>query len=190
MLETMAIPNATPRAEADTLWETLVARMQANDPAAFETALNLTRDSAWRLAVRMLGDPHLAQDVLQDAYVVQVTRIHSLRDPRAFRSWFLNIVLNTCRGALRHRQRHPLADPATEPAGAAFEEQVTRQMAVSKALDDLTPIERSVVLLRDYLQLSYHEMADVLRVPLGTVKSRLNEARKQLMRRLKGDVKP
>src|SRR5579871_4755356 len=67
-------PAVSERApEAAVQWEALVARMRENDTVAFETALKLTRDAAWRLASHMLGDAHLAQDVLQDAYVVVFT---------------------------------------------------------------------------------------------------------------------
>ena len=174
---------------ADTVWDGLVARMRQNDPTAFETAITLTREPAWRLACQMLGDPHLAQDVLQDAWVVVMTRLDNLQKPSAFKSWFLQIVLNTCRGAVKQRQRRPVAEPTSEPAAPGFEEPVARVDEVKRALVRLSPKERSAVLLRDYLQLTYEEMASVLAVPLGTVKSRLNQARRQLLHLLKGDAR-
>lgn len=191
---TLASPGQASSEEA-ARWESLVARMRTRDTAAFETAMNLTRDTGWRLACQELGDPHLAQDALQEAYLVVFTRIHTLREPAAFRGWFLRIVVNQCRNARRSRREDPVAEPPEAPAARdcvdtrrspAFDDEVTRRLAVSSALRSLTPLERTSILLRDYLQLSYQEMAEALSVPLGTVKSRLNEARKQLVRRLKG----
>jgi RNA polymerase sigma-70 factor, ECF subfamily len=178
--------EAAARSEEGARWEALVARMQARDTAAFESAMQLTREAGWRLAFQMVGDAHLAQDILQDAYLVVFTRLDTLRDPAVFRSWFLRIVCNQCRNTIRRKQRETPVEDVPEAGGRGFEERVTNRLAVSKALADLTALERTSVLLRDYLQLSYQEIADVLRVPLGTVKSRLNEARKQLLRRLKG----
>jgi len=178
---------------AETPWEALVERARASDTAAFETVIGLTRDAGWRLACQHLHDEHQAQDVLQEAYIVVFTRIDTLRDARAFRSWFLRIVLNLCRNARRSQGRAPLLGregdlPETAATTAGFEERVATDMELNQAMTGLTQLERSSILLRDYLQLSYQEMAEVLRIPLGTVKSRLNAARRNLLRRLKGDA--
>lgn len=165
------------RAPEPCMWTQLVARMQASDTAAFETVMSLTQDAGWRLACQMLKDPHQAQDVVQEAYIVVFTRLHTLREPAAFRGWFLRIVLNLCRNARRSRDRAPMvAEPEilsdVASSGSAFEERVTQGISISNAMDTLTPLERSSILLR---------------VPLGTVKSRINAARRQLVRRLRGD---
>ena len=188
-------PSAAPmpadaQSERAALWTDLVSRMRTQEAAAFETALNLTRDAAWRLACHLLGgDAHLAQDILQEAYIVVFTRLHTLKDPTRFRSWLLGIVLNQCRNARRSQKRVSSKAPEEMPEtpSGAFEESLTRRLSVSEALQGMTFVERSAVLLRDYLQLSYQEMASALGVPLGTVKSRLFEARKQLQRRLEGE---
>jgi len=172
-------------------WGDLVARVRAADAVAFETVVGMLREPGWRLACQMIGDAHQAQDVLQEAFLVLYQRIHTLREPSALRAWFLRIVLNLCRNARRTRTRGPVPvddaalSQASQPS-SGFEERLASQMSVAAAMDTLTPLERAAILLRDYLQLSYQEMAEVLDVPLGTVKSRLSQARASLVRRLKG----
>jgi len=189
----LALPVARPAEKTETpIWAHLVERIKAEDPAAFEAVIDLVRDAGWRLACQHLNDAHQAQDVLQEAYIVVFTRIHTLREPTSFRSWFLRIVVNLCRNARRAKGRRPLLsaeDALPEPLLAdtdRFEERIDSDLSMRQALTGLSDLERTSILLRDYLQLSYQEMADILRVPLGTVKSRLNAARKHLLKCLRG----
>ncbi len=181
-----AAASASAGADDSGTWEPLVDRMLAADATAFETAIRLTQGAAWRLACQQLGDAELAQDVLQEAYLTAFSDLAKLRKKAAFRPWLLRIVLNRCRNARRARERLPGPLPDEVGGARGFEEGLASKLDVSAAVQQLSAVERSAVLLRDYLHLRYDEMAQILDVPLGTVKSRLNQARRQLYKLLGG----
>ena len=150
------------------------------------------RGSGFALAMQMLGNYHDAADALQDA-LHTVLRKRQIFDRRRgeLRAWFLKIVRNRCldilrRGARRRTEPAELTElpsPAQEQPQAVAEKRETLEL-VKKQLMAMPPDQREIVLLRDYHNLSYSEVADVLGIPPGTVMSRLHRARTELRRRM------
>ena len=148
--------------------------------------------SGHALAVSLLGNTDDAADALHDA-VATVLRVRSY-DPAqgTFKAWFLTVVRNRCLDILRQRRRRPEAD--IESADLATEESegpeavaIRDEMAtiVKRELAALPQAHREILILREFLDLGYAEIADVLGVPSGTVMSRLHRARTALADRVR-----
>ena len=153
----------------------LLLRLQDGDHSAFEPLIVQTQASAFRLANSILSDRHLAEDVLQEVYLTVYREIRTLRNPAAFRGWFLRILTNRCRRAQRG-QKPAEIDP-DHPGESSADWKVDLRMVLA----GIPATDRTVLALREIFQCSYQEIAQVLKVPLGTVKSRLSEARRRLL---------
>ena len=173
---------------------------QVDDEAAFGLLVRRWEGPIQRLCERMTGDAHAAQDLAQETFVRVFSRRKEYQAEGKFSTWLWRIALNLCYDELRRRQRRetntfeneggePLAvleaftaaDSAPDKALAERE----RSGLVRRALDELPEIYRTVLVLRHYEDLKFREIADVLGVPEGTVKSRMTEALSQFGRLLK-----
>jgi RNA polymerase sigma factor (sigma-70 family) len=181
----MLLPTSAHVSAGDTV--ELVRSAQQGDPASF--ALLLGRHYAGMLAVayRLLGSRPDAEDACQDAAITAFSRIGELRDPGAARSWLHAIVRNNCRTMLRARVPVPvgvagenlLASELDDPV-ARIERSAMRDW-VWHAMQQLSPAAQTVALLRYFTaNNSYEQIADLCGTPVGTVRSRLSEARRQL----------
>ena len=180
----------------------LVARAQASDRRAFDRLVEATYAMAYATAYRLVGDGDLACDATQDAYVRAYASLHTFRGHSSFTTWLYRIVVNVSLDLLRRRARQPeplvmpddeagereveIADEAPDPLTEV--ERGERQAAVLRALHRLSDDHRTVLVLFDLNGLAYEEIAEVLQVPLGTVKSRLNRARLALREALGPDA--
>ncbi len=142
-------------------------------------------DSVYRVAYSVVRDSALAEDVSQDAILKAWNALPSFRGDSSLRSWLLRITHNTAISSLRKR-REELRDPSLlpeAPTRSSTESQVLDRITMSdfeEALDKLDELSRSIVVLREVEGLSYDEIADLLEVPLPTVKTRLLRARRVL----------
>jgi RNA polymerase sigma factor (sigma-70 family) len=155
---------------------------------AFEALSDRCLDDAYRLAAVILRDPTEAQDIVHDAVLLGWRKFGSLRDPSRFDAWFGRIVLNLCRDRLRARNRGRVRDVAL---GAEMElgrrddfGVVAQRDAIAAAFPKLDPDLQLVVALRFYRDLQLEAMAELLGIPLGTVKSRLHTG----LRRLRAEL--
>lgn len=141
---------------------------------------------AYRLAAHILSDRTDAEDAVQEALVLAWRGWARLREIDRFGAWFDRILVNVCYARLRGRRRSAAEalspDIAAKPADP-FAAAVAGE-AVGRALRTLTPDQRIVIVLRYWRDLSIEEIADRLRIPSGTVRSRLHYA----MRTLKADI--
>ena len=148
--------------------------------------------SGHALAVSLLGNADDAADAVQDA-VATVLRVRSY-DPAqgTFKAWFLAVVRNRCLDVLRQRKRRPQfelesAEIATEegenPEAVASQDEMAA--LVKRELAALPRPHREILILREFLDLAYAEIAEVLGVPPGTVMSRLHRARSALADRVR-----
>ncbi|MEM9057579.1 MAG: sigma-70 family RNA polymerase sigma factor [Pseudomonadota bacterium] len=146
---------------------------------------------AHALAMQLLGDRDDAFDAVQDA-MAQTLATPERYDPRkgALKPWFMRVVRNRCIDMLRGRRA---ADTAPDevvhpgPGPEAAVERDQRAAGVRRALKSLKPAQREIVVLRDYLDLSYADIAAVLDVAQGTVMSRLHRARLALKEAVESD---
>jgi len=177
----------------------LVERAVAGELDAFNELVMLYQDYLFSLVVRVVRDRDSAADAVQEAFISCYRNIHRFRGD-SFRSWLTRIALNAATDILRYRKRRP-ADPYPEweddawqpPAGeeASPEREAMRRNTasqLSKALSQITPDQRAAILLFDVEGYDYQEIADMTRVSLGTVKSRIHRGRLALRDLLGGDV--
>lgn len=185
----------------ETTMATLVHRAQAGEQAAFATLVEAHSERIYNYLLRMLNDREEAEDLTQETFVRAWQALGRFRGGAAFSTWLYRIATNLAIDSLRRRQRsgptqsieepHQSEDGETErqwpdPERPPDEQVIARELqeAVWQAVGQMTPKLRAVLVMYDFEQMSYEEIARVLRVPLGTVKSRLFNARKQLRERL------
>ena len=172
----------------------LIERCRAGDVAAFEPLVQKYRQRVWRLAFQVLRDREEAWDCAQDAFVRAFQSLGSFRGQSAFYTWLFRIAMNVATDRLRSRSAQARAfgtqpipaeewertapDPAARPDQAALGAE--RRARINEALDTLPPNARAIIMLSDVEGLSYREIANVLNCPIGTVMSRLHNARKRL----------
>jgi RNA polymerase sigma-70 factor (ECF subfamily) len=177
---------------------TTAAHRASGHPAAVDPLL-LHRlvvdhgDAVYRLALSIVRDPALAEDIAQDTLVKAWQALPTLRDGSSERSWVLRITHNTSISVLRTR-RAVVVDPSELPERQTVPETSVESRVQSgavlsdfiAALDELDDLSRSIIVLREVEGLSYQEIVEVLDVPLPTVKTRLLRARKKLGASLRG----
>jgi RNA polymerase sigma-70 factor (ECF subfamily) len=161
----------------------LVERARRGDRQAFA---ELVRASGARLdatARLILRDPELAQDAVQETLIRAWRGLPGLREPGAFDHWLHTLVSHVCLELIRKRKRRvievelaPAHDPSTRDAAAV----IADRDQLDRALARLEPEIRAVVVMYYYLDLPLAKIADVLGIPVGTVKSRLHRSLGQL----------
>jgi RNA polymerase sigma-70 factor (ECF subfamily) len=165
----------------------LVLAAQAGDVASLGLLLERHRAGMQAVALSLLGYSPEAQEVVQDAMLVALQRLGELRDPRAAGPWLRAIVRNSCR--MRHRAARPNAAddrllhalPSAEPSPEALLDRQVLRDWVWHAVEELSASLQPVVLLRYFSGVSrYDQIAAVCGLPVGTVRSRLNQARRKL----------
>ncbi len=182
-----------PRMEPD---EILIERTLQGELTAFERLVERHRGIVFRVAARIVG-PDDAEDVSQDAFLRAFHRLGQYRGTATFRTWLLQITQNTALNSLAWARRRPAAtvseppdppdrDPIRQPAMEL--ERRERQQRLELKLTALRPEYRSLLVLRDLEGLSYDEIAEVLDMPLGSVKGRLHRARGELIELLRNNT--
>jgi RNA polymerase sigma-70 factor (ECF subfamily) len=172
-----------------------VANARQGDRAALEALLRRHHDRVAALCTRLCG-PSDAPDATQEALLAVVRGLPRFDGHAAFTTWLYRVTTNACLDELRRRRRRPLpgleeerpldgalAEP--DPAGA-----VAARVDVDGALARLAPEFRAAVVLRDLCGLDYAEIAEVLGIPPGTVRSRIARGRGQLADLLAGNPSP
>ena len=160
----------------------LLARCRAGERAAFDLLLNRYRERVLNLAFQTLRDEHAAEDVAQEVFVRAFSRISQFRGESALFTWLYQITLNECRSKTRRVRVHLDIDDCDDyrsgPANVP-ESEALQKIALERALDQLSEPLRIALVLRELHGLSYEEIAAVLKIPVGTTRSRLHEARRQ-----------
>jgi RNA polymerase sigma factor (sigma-70 family) len=171
------------------LLDELLARCGEGDRDAIATLVRRFRSFAMTFALRLTGDHHLAEDAVQEAFVVALNRLRDLREPAAFPGWLRQIVRTH---ALRARRRHDAAPEAPRERAAAVAapdaESDERRRIVTEAVAALPPRARETAALYYLYALDHRQVADLLGVPAGTVKRRLHDARRHLRDGLSGHL--
>jgi RNA polymerase sigma-70 factor (ECF subfamily) len=169
-----------------------VDRLRAGDRPAFEELVRTQQHRVYGLALRMLGNAAEAQDVAQEAFLRAHRGLAEFRGDARLSTWLYAIVsrlcLNRLAGSERRLARHgeeTLARlPDTGPGPDQALERGELEEALHRAIAELPDERRIVVVLRDVEGLAYEEIAEVLELPVGTVRSRLHRARLDLKEKL------
>ncbi len=159
-----------------------MAAARAGDRAALGALLEAHYARIYALCRRMTGGDADALDATQDAMVAAVRSVHRFDGRSAFGTWLYRVAVNACLDELRRRRRRPLAPPGHEDRAGTADPEATAIAAVDvdAALTALAPEFRAAVVLRDLCELTYDEIAEVLAVPPGTVRSRIARGRAAL----------
>jgi RNA polymerase sigma-70 factor (ECF subfamily) len=168
---------------------TLVDQAKRGDEEAFDALARLTGDRCMAIAVRILRDPHLAEDAVQSSLVVAWKELRTLRDPDRFEPWLHRILTNECYAEARRRTRWTanIKVLPVEPHDSGEILTVNDRDQLERAFRRLTLEQRAVLVFHRYLGLSLPEVADRLGVPLGTVKSRVHHATVALRASIEAD---
>lgn len=153
-----------------------VARCRQGDETALGYLIDRHRQRLVRTATNLLRDRHEAEDVAQEAFLKAFRELGRLREDRAFSGYLYRICVRLCMDRLRLKRAEPAELEAVQHhEGGSVENRVV----IEKVLNQLPYDLRTTIVLREIEQLSYEEVADVMRVPIGTVRSRLHTARER-----------
>lgn len=176
-------PSAGSRVLTHESDEVLAERASRGDSQAFEVLVDRYQRVIFNLALRMTGNWEDARELTQDVFVRTWRGLHGF-DPRLrFFSWIYRIAIHACLNFRRRSGRQETLAGEVESKEAGPEQQVEAlevETKIHEALDRLPPGDRQLLVLRHFLDRSYEEIAEVLRVPAKTVKSRLYAARQRL----------
>ncbi|HSL43846.1 MAG TPA: sigma-70 family RNA polymerase sigma factor [Anaerolineales bacterium] len=168
----------------------LVIKAQNGDRNAFSELVRIHAQGVMNVVYRMCGNTQIAEDAAQETFIQAWLHLSSFRPQASLRNWLYRIGVNAATDMLRKQKRiapedledFQLSDPQLGPEALFSQEE--RAALVQKAILSLPDASRAVLVLREYEGLSYHEIADALDIPVGTVMSRLNYARKVLKEKL------
>lgn len=169
----------------------LVRAHLAGDPGAFPQLVRRHERRIYLVCIRVLGNPDDAADATQDALLMLLRKLDRYREEAAFTTWMHRLTLNVCYDQLRKRKRQPLlryapVDDGPEmdvgPSVADHADEVVGTRTAAEALASVPEEFRIALVLADVQDMAYDEIAKVLDVPLGTVKSRVHRGRIALAR--------
>lgn len=190
---------------ADDAW--LVNGLRQGTEAAYEALISDYQQPVYNLVHRLLSDPADACDVVQEVFLKVFRKISAFRGESSLKTWIYRIAINEAynyqRWFGRHRRQEvgleadedfgqsysrKLPDPGRSPFETALDSE--QHSLIEACLGRLNPTFRTAVVLRDIEELSYEEIADILQVALGTVKSRILRGREALRRELADRLEP
>jgi RNA polymerase sigma-70 factor (ECF subfamily) len=173
---------------------TLIDRTLAGEPAAFGELVLRYQDRLYNSLVRVLGSAEDARDAVQEAFVQAFVKLESFRGASAFYTWLYRIAFNQAMSHARRKRPTRSLDEAragrgqepvdVQPAPDARLDASERAKQVHRALAELSAEYRQVIVLREMDGCKYEEIAELLELPVGTVRSRLFRARLELRDRL------
>lgn len=199
--------NLTPEQEAVLEDQRLISSLQAGEESAYEKLIERFQAPVYNLAYRLLNDQADASDVAQEVFLKIFRNVGSFRGESSLRTWVYRIAVNEShnrrRWLFRHRRgemgidetfedsdcrEKPLMDAGETP----FDFTVNReaQVLLEEALAGINPVFRTALVLREIEDMSYEEIAEILEVSIGTVKSRIVRGREALRRNLATRLDP
>lgn len=194
----------TPDDEAD---RDLVASIRSGDADAWGDLIERYQHRVFAICMKMVRDRELASDLTQDAFIKVIKGLDSFDERARLSTWVYRVTVNVCLSKLRSEKlrRHASLDAMAaggpqqegrgelgfaqgrEPAASSGIEHHEERARMMAALDSLSDEHRAILILRDGRDLEYEQIAEVLEIPIGTVRSRLFRARAALRQSLEGD---
>ena len=178
--------------------EKLISRFQAGDERAYVELVNRYKDKLLNFVFQFLGDLEQAEDVVQDTMIRLYEKKHYYKEIAKFSTWIYTIARNLANTELRKRKRRKttyLSQMSKEERQyeiPAVQDDVDQSLhnefindRIQSAINNLPEHFKLVIILRDIQELSYDDISNIVEVPLGTIKSRINRARIQLQAELK-----
>ena len=192
--------SLTPEQETALADQRLISGLQAGDEQAYEQLIERFQLPVYNLAFRLLNDPSDASDVVQEVFLKVFRNVGQFRGDSTLRTWIYRIAVNEAHNHHRWLTRHcgrevaieraserPFClESAPDPGRSPFDCTLDREnrTLIEEALGRINPDFRTAVVLRDIENLSYEEIAEILQLSMGTVKSRILRGREALRREL------
>lgn len=174
----------------------LLTKAKNNDIDAFEKLIEAYQKKVFNIAFRILGNYDDANDAAQEVFIRVYRSLNSFKEQSTFSTWIYRITTNVCLDELRKRKNNKLVYideeiknedgemkrqiESDEPSPDIIAEKNELKRQINEAINDLTDEHKLVIVLRDIQGFSYSEIADITKIPEGTVKSRINRARQSL----------
>ncbi len=190
MVKTESVLKKTDNSPTD---EELIARFQQGDNYAFDLLVKRYKDPLLNFVYRFVGEREEAEDIVQETFLRLFKNKHYYREIAKFSTWIYTIAGNLAKTELRRRKRRKLLSishfmstdkdydiPDEDSNPERDTNTVITDKIIQQAIDKLSPKFKQVILLRDVQGFSYEEIAQIVGIPLGTVKSRVNRARLKL----------
>jgi len=175
--------------------EQLIKKSQQGDIKAFEELVLQYQNKIYALAYRYMGNEEDAYDMSQEAFIKAYKSLRSFKGKSSFGTWLYRVVSNICLDELGRRKRRIVPLSLDEPLATLDGDEVEKEIAdtsptadilyeqkefllyIQQLLDQMKIEHKTVIVLRDQMDLSYEEIAEILKCSIGTVKSRLSRAR-------------
>ncbi|MDF2904434.1 MAG: subfamily polymerase sigma-24 subunit [Bacillus sp. (in: firmicutes)] len=173
----------------DELLYQLIIEAKRGNEEAFSSLVTRYKRQVFRHAFAMVNDRMEAEDISQEAFVKAYFSISKLNNEYGFVSWLTRIVSNLCYDRIKKKEKTvPLGNGEKDLLLSTYSShnQSQMRMTLQEAMQELSIEYRTVLVLREVEGYSYNEMAEILHIPLGTVKSRLSAARELLKKELVG----
>jgi len=167
----------------------LVSRAQRGDEGAFAELATATIDRLFAIAFRILRDVDAANDAAQETLVKIWRELPALRDLERFEAWSYRILVNACYAEQRKLRRPPVALVMPAPIGDDPIGALADRDQLERGFLRLPPEQRAALVLQHFLDLSLADIAEVMGVPVGTVRSRLHYAREAMRAALEADLR-
>lgn len=178
----------------------LIKLAREGDQKAFETLLKKYRNLVYHVMIKMVRNPQEAEDLSQEAFIKAFNALSSFNEEFAFSTWLMKIATNNCIDYLRKKKLRTysidepiqykeeqvqieLPDHNPTPEKTLLNEE--RRKLINDAIQSLPPRYRHVIVLRHQEEKSYEDIAEILKLPLGTVKARIFRAREMLNKKIK-----
>lgn len=184
----------------------LLRGLRAGIESAYEELIARYQQPVYSMVFRLLGDQNDASDVVQEVFLKIFRSVNSFKERSSLRTWIYRIAVNEAhnhrRWFSRHRKRevtldreddeHRAFDVTPDPGPSPFDFALDREthLLIQRALEEISPVFRTAVVLRDIEGLGYEEIAEILQISLGTVKSRILRGREALRRVLSERLEP
>lgn len=185
--------------------EDLIARFQEGDLYAFDQIVNRYKDQLVNFAYRFLGDKEDAEDITQETFLRVYKKKNAYKNVAKFSTWIYTIAGNLAKTELRRRKRKKLMSltnlgfedkdfeiKSEDPRPDEALDKVVKNDLIQSAIDSLPEKFKEVIIFRDIQELSYEEISKIVKIPLGTVKSRVNRGRlklQELLNNYKSEIK-
>ena len=178
--------------------EDLIERFQRGDLYAFDLIVKRYKDQLLNFVFRFVGNHEEAEDIVQETFLRVYRKRKAYKRIAKFSTWIYTIAGNLARTELRRRKRkklfsvtdmgyedrdYEISDEGLSPESRVNE--ILQEEIIQKEINNLSPKFREVIVLRDVQELSYDEISKIIKVPIGTVKSRVNRGRLKLQKKLR-----
>lgn len=160
--------------------EILVKKAKKGDKKALVQLIMVQKQDYYKLAYLYMKNHDDAMDMMEDMIVILYENIHRLKKESSFYSWSKTILVNRCKNILRKKKKIISLDDVKEEAYLGGFQQKDEEIMLDKYLSQLNEKHQEVIKLRYFLDLDYQTIADILKIPIGTVKSRISIGLKKL----------